>query len=205
MMECRRVQQSIKSQYFIVSDLIKKNVSGKQGIVVSTAPVVTTALFSTDITSGTVPLTVKFTDVSTSTAPLSYSWNFGDGTTSTEQNPAYTYTNAGRYTVKLTVTNAGGSNTMTKGNYITVKAPPAPVATFIGAPTSGKGPLAVQFTDASTGVVTSYKWDFGDGTSSTQQSPSHTYIAARSYTVKLTVSNTVGSNTMTKKNYIIVK
>jgi PKD repeat protein len=137
--------------------------------VVSAASAVPTALFSTDITSGTVPLTVKFTDASTSTAPLSYSWNFGDGTTSKEQNPNYTYTNAGRYTVKLTVTNAGSSNTMTKGNYITVKAPPAPVATFIGEPTSSYGPLAVQFTDASTGVVTSYMWDFGDTTSSTQR------------------------------------
>jgi len=64
---------------------------------------------------------VKFTDVSAGTAPLSYAWIFGDGTTSTEQNPTHSYTKASRYTVKLTVTNLGGSNTMTKKSYFAVK------------------------------------------------------------------------------------
>jgi PKD repeat protein/beta-lactamase superfamily II metal-dependent hydrolase len=79
-----------------------------------------TANFTGSPTSGTAPLTVSFTDQSTSAT--SWSWNFGDGGTSTSQNPSHTYTTAGTYTVSLTATNAYGSDTETKTNYITVGA-----------------------------------------------------------------------------------
>jgi PKD repeat protein len=69
--------------------------------------------------SGRLPLQVTFTDQS-SGAPTTWSWNFGDGATSTQQNPAHTYQAAGRYTVSLTVTNAGGSDIETKADYIVV-------------------------------------------------------------------------------------
>ena len=72
--------------------------------------------------NGTSPLTVQFTDTS-SNSPTSWSWNFGDGQTNTEQNPSHTYTSAGVYSVSLTATNAGGSNTTAKPNYITVTSP----------------------------------------------------------------------------------
>jgi formylglycine-generating enzyme required for sulfatase activity len=77
------------------------------------------ANFTADITKGEVPLTVKFTDQSTGD-PTSWQWDFGDGSTSTEHNPSHKYKNAGTYTVKLTVSNAGGNNTLTKQDYITV-------------------------------------------------------------------------------------
>ena len=70
-------------------------------------------------TSGTTPLTVTFTDLSTN-APTSWSWNFGDGQTSTSQHPVNVYGSAGDYTVSLTVSNADGSDTMTLTNYISV-------------------------------------------------------------------------------------
>jgi len=74
--------------------------------------------FSASPLSGKYPLTVQFTDLSTNT-PTSWLWDFGDGSTSTEQNPIHQYTSEGSFTVSLTATNAGGSDTKTKTNYIT--------------------------------------------------------------------------------------
>src|SRR6185436_5085917 len=129
-------------------------------------------------------------------------WTFGDGGTSTAQNPSHTYNAAGTFTVALTATGPGGSNTLTKTSYVTVSEPP-PVASFSGSPTSGTQPLAVNFTDSSTNA-TSWAWTFGDGGTSTAQNPSHTYVAAGSYTVALTATGPGGSNTNTKTNYITV-
>ncbi len=79
-----------------------------------------------------------------------------------------------------------------------------PVAAFSASPTSGSAPLKVAFTDRSVGSATSWKWSFGDGTSSTQKNPSHTYSKAGKYNVSLTVRNAAGSNKITKSNYIAV-
>jgi PKD repeat protein len=161
-----------------------------------------TADFSGAPLSGTVPLTVTFTDASTG-AITSYLWDFGDGITSTLQNPSHTYANAGLYTVNLTVTGPGGADTRTRVDYITVSEPP-PIADFTGAPLSGTIPLTVTFTDASTGAITSYLWDFGDGVTSTLQSPVHTYTATGLYTVSLTVAGPSGADTLTREEYIAV-
>jgi len=76
--------------------------------------------FTADLTSGPVPLTVNFTDQSTGDI-TTWSWDFGDGSTSTEQNPSHTYTDSGTYTVSLTVTGPEGADTETKADYITVR------------------------------------------------------------------------------------
>jgi PGF-pre-PGF domain-containing protein len=93
--------------------------SGKS--VTNTMAAAPVAGFTGSPTSGSPPLTVTFTDSSTNT-PTSWSWDFGDGTTSTLQNPGHSYASVGTYTVKLTATNAAGSNTVTKTGYITVSA-----------------------------------------------------------------------------------
>ncbi len=77
------------------------------------------AAFSEDSINGNIPFTINFTDQSTNN-PISWFWNFGDGGTSTEQNPSYTYNNVGTYTVTLTVTNTYGNNTEEKAGYIAV-------------------------------------------------------------------------------------
>lgn len=77
------------------------------------------ANFTSNVTNGTAPLSVQFNDASNG-APTSWSWEFGDGNISTEQNPRHTYTKAGKYAVKLTAANVNGNNTVTKTNYITV-------------------------------------------------------------------------------------
>jgi len=79
-----------------------------------------------------------------------------------------------------------------------------PVADFSGTPTSGTAPLNVVFTDASTNSPTSWSWNFGDSGTSTSRNPTHQYLAAGTYTVTLTATNTGGSNTVTKANYITV-
>ncbi|WP_052279228.1 PKD domain-containing protein [Methanosarcina acetivorans] len=163
--------------------------------------------FTADPTSGTAPLTVNFTDQSTG-SPTSWFWDFGDGANSTEQNPVHTYSVAGNYTTNLTVTNSAGTDFEVKTDYITVLEPstpePEPVAAFTADVTSGSAPLTVNFTDQSTGSPTSWLWDFGDGTNSTEQNPVHTYASAGSYTVNLTVENDAGSDFELKTDYIEV-
>jgi len=97
------------------------------------------------------------------------------------------------------------TTTTTPVTTTTTPVPPGPVtASFTGSPTSGNKPLAVQFTDASTGPVTSWSWTFGDGGTSIAQSPLYVYLNAGTYSVSLTVSNGTGSNTLTRTNYITV-
>jgi len=86
--------------------------------------------FTASPTRGPAPLTVRFTDLSEG-GPESWQWNFGDGNTSTEQNPAYTYVSPGNYTVTLTASNAGESDTLTRSGYIEVESPPLPEVTGI--------------------------------------------------------------------------
>ncbi|AKB53420.1 cell surface protein [Methanosarcina barkeri MS] len=160
-----------------------------------------TAAFSASPTSGKAPMKVQFTDKSTGT-PTKWKWDFRDGTTSTKQNPTHKYSKVGVYTVKLTVTNSAGSNTVTKAD--SIKVVTKPVAAFSVSPTSGRVPLNVKFTDTSTGTPTKWKWDFGDGSKSFHQNPTHKYSKAGVYTVKLTVTNAAGINTATKSKYITV-
>jgi PKD repeat protein len=152
------------------------------------------ASLTASVTSGKAPLAVHFIYSSTGSVTKCL-WNFGDGTTSKVRNPSHTYSKAGAYTVTLTVTGPWGTCTCTQPDYITVYA--APKANFSAAPASGKAPLQVNFTDESTGLITSWLWHFGDGTTSADESPDHTYNKAGTYTAKLTVTGPGGSNTKT--------
>jgi len=163
-----------------IDELEENNNSLDVLVGTSTAPV-PVADFTADTTSGDEPLTVNFTDQS-SNEPTSWLWDFGDGTTSTEQNPIHPYTIPGTYNVTLTAINAGGSGSTRKTDYITVKAV-TPVASFTVNNTSGVAPFTVQFNDTSTHVPTMWLWDFGDGTTSTEQNPIHTYNTVGKYKV----------------------
>jgi len=158
------------------------------------------AFFTGSPSSGASPLNVTFTD-STTGSPTSWYWDFGDGGTSTLQNPSHTYSATGTYTVSLTATNIGGSDTITRSGYVYVFSS-EPLADFSGTPSTGAAPLAVQFTDRTTGSPATWNWDFGDGGTSTLQNPSHTYSASGTYSVTLTATNTGGSDNITRSSYI---
>ncbi|HXB05736.1 MAG TPA: PKD domain-containing protein, partial [Puia sp.] len=151
--------------------------------------------FSANPTSGCGPLAVRFTDLSTN-RPLFWSWDFGNGQTSTQQNPLVTYNNAGTYTVILVARNKDGANVMQKTNYITVF--PFPHAFYTNSLATACVGANVQFTDASTptGAITSWNWVFGDGSTSNLQNPAHTYNQIGYFNVSLTVSNGGCSNTI---------
>jgi PKD repeat protein len=130
------------------------------------------ANFSASPTSGYAPLTVGFHDHSPG-SPTAWKWSFGDGSPLVMgYNPTHTYTKAGVYTVKETVSNSVGKDTEIKTNYITVKASvQKPVAAFTASPLSGKKPLNVKFTDKSKGIITSRSWNFGDKSTSAVKNP----------------------------------
>jgi PKD repeat protein len=164
------------------------------------------ASFTSNVTDGIMPLPVHFTDTSTGTGPLSYAWDFDNNGVidSTVQNPVFTYTTAGTYTVKLTVSNSAGSNSATKTITVTT-GPVAPTAVFSTNVTGGTAPLAVKFTDASTGTgPLSYAWVFGDGGVSAAKNPTHTFDTPGTYTVSLTVQNAAGIDSEIKTGYITV-
>jgi PKD repeat protein len=189
-------------------------------------PSAPTADFTREPISINSPMTVQFTDTSTCRASLinhvngsiyttsiesasiggitTWTWDFGDGTTSNKQHPSHTYQKTGTYTVSLKVEGPKGSDTKTMKNYIQLTMPSVPVANFTAKPRSGNGPLVVHFTDTSTGHVSSRLWNFGDGTTSTEQNPIHTYTYRNTpdYTVSLRVTGMGGTDTETKTNYI---
>ena len=151
-------------------------------------------------------LTCSFT--STSSDPdgsiASYSWTFGDGGTSTAQNPSHSYAAAGSYTVSLRVTDNQGAQSTTTSKTVTVTAPnQPPTANF----TSSCSGLTCSFTSTSSdpdGSIASYSWTFGDGATSTAQNPSHTYAAGGSYTVGLRVTDNQGAQSTTTSKTVTV-
>lgn len=146
---------------------------------------VTCPLPSATFTSSVASFTASFFDASGG-SPTSWVWDFGDGGTSTQQNPSHTYTNPGNYTVCLISSNTCGSDTTC--STITVCA--QPVAGF-GYTTNG---MNASFTNTSTNGTT-YFWNFGDGINGTQQNPTHTYASTGTYTVCLIVYNACYSDT----------
>jgi len=155
------------------------------------------------------PFTVHFTDKSNAQdGIIAWSWSFGDSTPpSTSQNPVHTYTQAGTYTVQLTVTSASQKQD-TESQSVSVCANPTVTALFSASPVSGEIPLTAQFTDQSTstcGGVTAWSWNFGDGGTASVKNPSHTYQTAGTYDVTLTVTGPGGkTGTLTKNDLILV-
>ena len=136
------------------------------------------------------PLTVNFT--SNTTGGNIYSWDFGDGTSSSLANPSHTYFTEGFYSVKLTFTNAGGcKDSVIKKDFVKIK---APVVSISNLPQKGCAPLTNSFSANVNSVdpLTGYLWDFGDGITSVLSSPTHTYTIPGAYTVRLFYTTSSG-------------
>ena len=189
------------------------NVQADQTISATFKPAATpvprpVADFKADPELGFSPFTVQFTDLSTNN-PSSWLWEFGDGEISTEQNPTHEFSGRDRYTITLTATNDGGSDTVSKPDLIAVTYEGYdPIAAFSATPLSGEAPLVVQFTDESLNAwegYTSWVWEFGDGQETYYvQNPTHTYRYGGIYSVTLHVTNPYGLDDKTKIDYIHV-
>jgi PKD repeat protein len=186
-----------------VTDNLGATATSTQSVTVVAPNVSPTAAFTSSVNL----LDVTF-DSSGSNDPdgtiASYAWDFGDGTTSTEASPVHSYTAAGTYTVTLTVTDNGGG-TGTVSHQVTAVAPNVlPTAAF----TSSVNGLMVMF-DASgsndpDGSIASYAWDFGDGTTGTGVSPTHTYATVGTFTVTLLVTDNRGGTNSVSHDVVTV-
>ena len=138
-----------------------------------------------------------------STGATTYLWEFGDGMTSEEANPSYTFPGDGDYLVTLTATNSCGS--VSTQQMLSIAS--APVAAFTSDVTIGCGPLSVQFTDLSSGNVASRQWTFigGNPGTSAEANPQVNYLIPGTYSVILEVTNAVGTDTETITEYIVVE
>ncbi|MFZ0829484.1 MAG: leucine-rich repeat protein [Verrucomicrobiia bacterium] len=160
-----------------------------------------TVQFSANPVSGTPPLTVQFNSTnidSLGNAITSWNWNFGDGSTSTLQNPSHSYTNAAAFYPSFVATNSSGVAVIGFGPLITATNISAanPTIQFTASPANGLPPLAVQFNsddvDSLSNAITSWNWNFGDGSTSTLQNPLHTYTIANIFLPSLTATNSMG-------------
>jgi len=134
----------------------------------------------------------------------SWSWDFGDGATSSLTDPTHTYVAMGTYSVQLLVSGTMGSDSLLREDVVVVEQPAAPEADLAAAPTAGDLPLTVGFVDASRGVVTSWLWDFGDGGTSTIRNPTHVYAAPGTFDVTLTASGPGGGHSLVRSGFVSV-
>lgn len=149
-----------------------------------------------DVTTGTaISFTADGADPDSDT--LTYSWDFGDSGTSTDRNPTHTYTAAGTYSAKVTVDDGQGGTATDTVSVTVTQANQAPTVTAARTPAGDVATgTAIAFSATAAdpdGDTLTYAWDFGDGGTSTQQNPSHTYATAGSYTAKVTVDDGHGA------------
>src|SRR5207244_715245 len=178
---------------YTVTLTVTDNQGAQNSVTHSVAPSQPNQPPTAAFTASCPTLTCSFSDQSSDPdgTIATWQWTFGDGTTgSTAQNPSHTYSAAGSYTVTLTVKDNQNASSSPVSHTVQVTAPNQPPSAAF---TSSCNGLACSFSDQSSdpdGSVTSWQWTFGDGTTgSTAQNPSHTYSAAGSYTVTLTVKD----------------
>ena len=137
------------------------------------------------------PVTVRFSGPEDSVITY-YSWNFGDGNTSTEKDPVHTFRTAGEYGISLTV--GGPSGSSSSGRQVMVRQRKAPVVRFDMSPAAGEAPLQVRFSNRTSGEVDAFRWDFGDGHMSREREPKHTYQEAGAFDVELVADGPGGQS-----------
>jgi len=156
--------------------------------------------FTAQPTHGREPLTVSF-QPSFNELPDSITWYFGDGQTSHQLNPTHIYTDYGSYDVKLVAELFGYRDSLTKEDYIQVSGIKADFGADIRC---GSAPLMVTFSDSSTSTypIIAWFWDFDDGDTSNKQNPTHQFTSTGVFDITLIVSDSIGTDTLTKQDYI---
>ena len=170
-------------------------ISNALGPITLTNPSIT-ASYNFNIKYGCSQDTVQFVNNSQTVGGLAYTWDFGDGTSSTATNPTHIYTVQGTYNVRLIANNTsnGGGCADTIAKSVNLIHPLS--ASFTVSKDSGCSKQDIVFTNTSVattnnGVAPQYLWSFGDGTTSTQQSPTHSFNYAGTYNVRMVVTNFV--------------
>ncbi|CAG1769586.1 hypothetical protein BAC2_00438, partial [uncultured bacterium] len=137
---------------------------------------------------------VCFDNASTGTI-TSYEWNFGDGSpVSNEQAPCHIYASDGSYTVSLKVVGDDNTSSTASQTVPVVSGDVAPIASFTAIPLTARVGDTITFTDTSTGVITDWEWDFGDGQTSTDRNPTHVYTSNGTFIVTLRVTGPGGTS-----------
>ncbi|MDG5800576.1 PKD domain-containing protein [Marinilabiliaceae bacterium ANBcel2] len=150
--------------------------------------------FSAEITDGCSPINVRFTNESDIKDDVTWNWDFGNGNSSTAENPQTTYINPGSYTVTLVATYNGESQTVTKTDFITVHHSPSAQFSVSGDQT-GCAPYQIEFTNQSSDPANSelsFIWSFGDGNNSREENPQHQYKHQGNFDVSLIAENEHG-------------
>jgi gliding motility-associated-like protein len=166
--------------------------TGCSGTITATAlvnPLPSANFTATNVCIGSSTLFTDISNISTGVI-TSWSWNFGDGSVSGAQNPSHTYASAGTYTVSLAITSSTGCNATYTGS---VSVNPLPVANFTALNScQNASSFFTDLSSVSSGNITAYAWSFGDGGTSTQQNPSHSYAASGNFNVTLQVTTAGG-------------
>lgn len=130
--------------------------------------------------------------------PLSTTWRFGDGSTGSGMETRHAYNSTGSYRVRFLVSNEGGTDTSTASVTVVTPPQPASVMSVNATPNPVDEDETVRFTSTVQGdSPVTYNWSFGDGSSATGESPTHTYDAPGQYTARLNASNEVGQDSRT--------
>lgn len=174
-----------------------------QTITIQAIPPVVDFSFNPPV--GCVPLKVTFTNLSRYADPLTYRWDFGDGSTSREANPTHVYSRADKYSVTLTASNVTGQIVSeTKQRIIEVF--PKPRANFDVKPRLINIPGGILYTSNLSFDATSFLWDFGDGGTSTEVRPEYRYTQEGLFTIRLIASNSFGcADTTALENVVRTK
>jgi PKD repeat protein len=186
-----------------VQNSVGQSSSTSQTVTVNAAAPSLSAAFTYMPSSPVTGQTVSFLDQSTG-GVNSWLWSFGDGSSSSVQNPTKQYAAPGSYTVTLTAFAGSASASTTRTLVVSAASPalPSVAADFSYPPTPVAVGSAVSFADKSTGSPTTWFWSFGDGSTSSAHNPTHTYTSAGTFTVTLNASN--GQNSGTSTHQVVV-
>jgi PKD repeat protein len=169
------------------------NDSATASVAVVVSPALSASSAATPLT-GTAPVAVGFSGSAVGgNAPYDYAWTFGDGSSSSSQNPSHTFAGPGTFTANLTITDANGVSAAAAPLSVTVSPGPL-VASATSSRSLGDAPVATTLTGSATGGVApyTYAWNLGDGTSSAASQAAHSYGSAGTYTATLTVTDSRG-------------
>lgn len=180
---------------------------GRYAVTLQTSGPGGTSSETLDVVAGSAPPVVSFTTLANPNDPqalsfqnattgnaASWLWDFGDNSTSTDQNPVHHYRQGGTYSVTQTATGSGGSDSITQ-SLLVVDRLPEPNMTFNAL---AGVPLGIQFTADAIERVTEWEWDFGDFSQTATQNPRHTYGTSGAYTVTLRARGPGGEGVITR-------